>query len=219
MVGKRAPTAERFLEKFTESVETGCWEWSANKNNKGYGLIWSPEDGRKILAHRFSYRHFVDGNLGPSQIVLHSCDNPGCVNPSHLSAGSKKDNMTDCGTKERLGNQTLTAAIVSALLQDFVSGVPRCDLSEKYSVPLPSLSDYTTGTSWRWLHGQNGCPTYEEIRAAQNRKPGAKVTAETAAEIRSRLASGELGKDLAREYGIHKATISDIKLRKIWAEI
>lgn len=207
------------MEKFTRSVETGCWEWSASKNNKGYGLIWSPEDGKKILAHRFSYRHFVDGSLGPSKVVLHSCDNPGCVNPGHLSAGTKKDNSIDAARKGRVSGMKLSDAEVISLLRDYISGLSHSDIAEKYRISVRSVPDFTGGVSRAWLHGKHGCPTLDDLKNAKNRKPGAKVTAEIAIEIRRRLASGELGKDLAQEYGLHKATISDIKLRKIWADV
>lgn len=207
------------MEKFTRSVETGCWEWSASKNNKGYGLIWSPEDGKKILAHRFSYRHFVDSNLGAGQVVLHSCDNPGCVNPGHLSAGTKKDNSIDAARKGRSGGMMLPDAKVISLLRDYIAGLGHREIAAKYGISVRSVPDFTGGSSRAWLHGKHGCPSLEELKAAKNRKPGAKVTTEIAIEIRRRLASGELGKDLAQEYGLHKATISDIKLRKIWADV
>src|SRR5690606_37742691 len=219
MVGKRAPTAERFLDKFTQASPDECWVWRANKNGCGYGLLWSREEGRKVLAHRYSYEYFTGRGLKASEVVLHACDNPSCVNPSHLRVGTQRDNMLDKAIKERHGPQSiLTARQVISLLRDYISGMPRKELARKYGLRESSLSSYTDGDAWRHLHGKHGCPTLEDLQAAKRRKPGAKVTAEVAAEIRSRLSKGELGKDLAVEYGLHKATISDIKLRKIWAD-
>lgn len=44
-----------------------------------------------------------------------------------------------------------------------------------------------------------------------------KLDEATVRAIRSRLASGESGSSIARRYGIHRATVSDIKLRRLWA--
>lgn len=209
---------DRFWTKVKKAAPDECWEWQANKNNKGYGLFRPGGSAPKKLAHRLSYEHAY-GPIPSGMIILHRCDNPACVNPSHLLPGTHRDNMLDKAIKERHGPQSvLTARQVISLLRDYISGMPRKELARKYGLRESSLSSYTDGDAWRHLHGKHGCPTFEDLQAAKRRKPGAKITAEVAAEIRSRLAKGELGKDLAVEYGLHKATISDIKLRKIWAD-
>lgn len=55
----------------------------------------------KILAHRFAWmlRH---GAIDDGVKILHRCDNPPCVNPDHLFAGSQRDNILDCYAKGRL---------------------------------------------------------------------------------------------------------------------
>lgn len=75
-----------------------CWNWTAAKNRKGYGQIRIK--GRLWIAHRLSY------TLAKSEIpegfhVLHSCDNPSCVNPDHLSIGTNQDNVDDKMAKRR----------------------------------------------------------------------------------------------------------------------
>jgi len=76
-----------------------CWEWTGGRNREGYGVLSVGRD--REYAHRFSYR-IHKGEIPDGLIVMHSCDNPGCVNPLHLSAGTPKDNTHDSMKKGRL---------------------------------------------------------------------------------------------------------------------
>lgn len=71
--------------------------WSGGTANKGYGSFW---DGtKKVGAHQFSLDiHF---HRNSDQWVLHRCDNPPCVNPSHLFLGNNQINVDDMWSKER----------------------------------------------------------------------------------------------------------------------
>ena len=74
-----------------------CWLWTGAKTGGGYGYLWT---GKKIeRAHRISYRMFV-GNIG-DRFVLHKCDTPACVRPSHLMLGTQSDNAIDMVNKGR----------------------------------------------------------------------------------------------------------------------
>lgn len=69
-----------------------CWEYQGNTNRGGYGTLeWR---GRKWKAHRVAYT-LAKGEIPDGLEVLHSCDNPPCVNPEHLRVGSQSDNMRD----------------------------------------------------------------------------------------------------------------------------
>jgi len=87
-----------FLSKVSIPTEGGCWLWTGKTNNKGYGQLWMNMSYH--LAHRFSYSHYR-GQIPDGMCVLHSCDNPRCVNPSHLFPGTKRDNTRDMMKKGR----------------------------------------------------------------------------------------------------------------------
>lgn len=87
-----------FLAKNTVVVDGGCHEWVGRKVNGGYGIMHLPA-GRSILAHRAVL--LARGvNIG-ANFVLHSCDNPSCVNPAHLRVGTAKDNAADMDARGR----------------------------------------------------------------------------------------------------------------------
>jgi hypothetical protein len=95
-------TTERFNQKWTADLESGCHIWTASTNLQGYGefgIVRRP--AHKIhAAHRVSWE-LHRGPIPPGMKILHKCDRPRCVNPDHLFIGTQKDNMQDCVTKGR----------------------------------------------------------------------------------------------------------------------
>jgi predicted XRE-type DNA-binding protein len=94
----------RFWSKVLVTDDQHCWEWLGCKSN-GYGVMCC--DGGKMPAHRYSWR-LHHGSIPDALQVLHRCDNPGCVNPAHLSLGTAKCNRQDSSRKGNMRRARLT---------------------------------------------------------------------------------------------------------------
>lgn len=81
------------LSAFFERIDfsTGCWNWTGSTNNKGYGAFSYSKV--KIGAHRLSLILHKSEPENKSLVAMHSCNNPGCVNPAHLSWGTQSENL------------------------------------------------------------------------------------------------------------------------------
>ena len=81
-----------FMKDIDMQDHVGCWMWPASKDSNGYGVL--RVGGRLMKAHRVSWE-LTFGRIPLDKLVLHRCNNKGCVNPSHLYLGYQTDNMAD----------------------------------------------------------------------------------------------------------------------------
>jgi hypothetical protein len=93
---------QRFWSKVDIKGADDCWPWLAGRNNCGYGEFGVRNNGKfsKWKAHRFAWTLWHSEDPGRLE-VCHKCDNPSCVNPSHLFLGTHKDNIRDMHQKKR----------------------------------------------------------------------------------------------------------------------
>jgi hypothetical protein len=97
-------TEDRFwtrVEVHTDSDK--CYLWVGSLNINGYGNFWA--NNKSVKAHRYSF--YLHNGFYP-EVVRHTCDNPSCVNPKHLLAGTHADNMKDASERGRTRCQKIT---------------------------------------------------------------------------------------------------------------
>jgi hypothetical protein len=125
--------------------------WTAFRMKNGYGNFRTP--ARHELAHRASYRLFK-GALGDGLDVMHACDNPGCVNPEHLSLGTRADNMADARSKGRSargathGMNKISESVAVAIRND---ARPQAELATQFGLAQSTISQIRTGKRWAHL--------------------------------------------------------------------
>lgn len=141
---------DRFLAKTSPEPNTGCWLWTGAVTRNGYGSV--THQRRSLGAHRLAFALFA-APIPHGMSVLHHCDTPLCVNPSHLWLGSQADNLKDMVRKGRYksvrGHGRLTEDKVRAIRSRAASGVPQCALRREYGVCRSSISQIVNRKSWR----------------------------------------------------------------------
>jgi hypothetical protein len=143
-------TPEEAIAVFWSRVDNSagddaCWLWTGSKSRKGYGdMGWR---GRVRKTHRIAYE-ITHGEFPAEMQVLHSCDNPRCVNPAHLWLGTNQDNMDDMNRKgrgrfpsgEQHGNHKLTDQQVAEIRARYANGeTNKTKLGAEYGVTRANI--------------------------------------------------------------------------------
>ena len=127
----------------------GCIEWSGRVNTKGYGQIMM--SGQLKMVHRVSWE-MANGRIPDGAIIMHSCDNPACINPMHLLAGSYSDNTRDSVKKGRwrqanngAGGRTPTIS------PDLMEDIKLIRVHDLLTIPeISSATGIKEATLWYW---------------------------------------------------------------------
>lgn len=135
------PLAERFARFFVRGGPEECWLWLGSIDQKGYGRF-AMGGGRDWRAHRVAYQ-IVHGAVPDGLHVLHSCDNPACVNPRHLSADTNHVNREQAWERDR--HWTVRKITPADLVEIKKSALPHSVLAEQYGLHQSEISRLRSG--------------------------------------------------------------------------
>lgn len=142
--------SKKFWSRVDKSIGNGpngdCWLWTGSTTSSGYGNLTL----NKITyyAHRISL--LLEKNIDPSfGEASHNCDNPPCVNPSHLTVSDHDFNMSEALKRRRMKHAyicgsfhhstKLTDEIVKSIRDDRQRGVKQKNLANKWGVSVSTI--------------------------------------------------------------------------------
>ncbi len=208
------PVSTRFWNKVSKL--DSCWLWTSGKDADGYGKI--RVNGKYVKAHRVAYE-LANGPIPSGLCVLHNCDNPSCVNPAHLYAGTMAQNMAD---KVRRGRQPrgndygpkhtkLTETDVRDIRDAYVAGqATYAELAARYNIGRIEIVRIVLGQRWQHIPLPYEPP--------QVRKPH--PTPDLVREIRQAYAEGRGSYHrLAQNYGLSKTQVGLIVSRRTFKDV
>jgi len=152
----QAPLEVRFWLKVDKKSESECWPWLGQKLKNGYGRLslGSKSEGSDG-AHRISWMIANKQKIPAGMFVMHSCDNPVCVNPSHLSVGTPKENTADMIAKGRkrvvapVGNWNGKAIINEDIVRHIrMSDESHAALARKFNISPNCVRGVRIGRTW-----------------------------------------------------------------------
>lgn len=144
---------EEFFRAFCgKPTEAGCVEWMGRRTRFGHGI--GTFRNQVIATHRYAYE-LAYGPIPNGLHVLHHCDNPPCVNPSHLFLGTEADNVRD---KTEKGRQAKGTEIVSSKLNPdkvrairirIANGETQASISKDFGVVYQTIALIAHGSTWK----------------------------------------------------------------------
>lgn len=148
---------KNLLQRFWDRVNkiagaSSCWVWTGARNGN-YGIIGVR--GKLVLVHRFSYS-IHHGEIQPGAMICHRCDNPLCVRPEHLYAGTAESNARDRVMRDRQVSRRgpchysakLTWADVASIRRKHSTGVDASELATGYGVSERTIYSIVHNLTW-----------------------------------------------------------------------
>lgn len=146
------PSVRERLMTGTETTERGCIV--RVRNTDRYTYLKVNRKGRR--AHCVSWEIANGRPIPAGMVVMHTCDNPPCINPDHLVLGTNQDNMADASMKGRMAHGSrnpqskLSPDAVTEIHRRYAAGdVSYSALATEYNVTKGAIAHIIQGRSWR----------------------------------------------------------------------
>lgn len=135
------------MARFIIDHGNACTEWTGGKDADGYPMFWY--QGKTERASRCLWC-ILYGAIPDGLIVRHTCDNPECLNPSHLQLGTHKDNTADAIKHNRLvGPRKMDEEKQELLVKYSSLGLSRKALADLLGVSVSTLYNYLSAMQKR----------------------------------------------------------------------
>lgn len=142
----------RFWSKAEVGDKTSCWDWKFSVCGAGYGKFRDYGSKHKIVsAHRKAYE-IAFGAVPSGMHVCHRCDNKRCVNPAHLFAGTRSENVRDMYQKGRHPVQKLTPEITAEILERLYMGFSQEAIGRRLGLHQKTISRVKQGKALQYLN-------------------------------------------------------------------
>ena len=113
------------------------------------------------LLHRIEYASFHNITLKKGDVVRHRCDNPWCIEVSHLLLGTQLDNIRDTNIRGRARGGSnkgqdhpavqLTEDEVLEIRRRYADGETGVDLAREYGVGKSTVYSIVNRVTWRHI--------------------------------------------------------------------
>lgn len=234
-MGRPKMTPEEFWRKVDRNgpipkhrPELGpCWIWKGCLSKRGYGQ--TSVDRRQIPAHRLAWIYTYGPVPEAKPCICHHCDNPPCVNPTHLFPGTQGDNSADRDSKNRQsqgekhskavlpGRQRGSAHYAHKLTDDDVLEIRKLyaetktldrELATRFNISIGVIKKIVRGAIWKHL----------PVTKRDSLNPrGSKLTIETVRAVRQMRTSTTLTvPQIAAHFGIPVSSCVNIVYYRTW---
>ena len=144
----------RFWKWVDKTAPNGCWLWTRGTTAAGYGVLTI--NYKITYAHRLSWE-IANGPIPDKAHILHHCDIPNCVNPTHLFLGDQAANVGDATTKGRMskGENHHAAKLdnekVHQVRKLLRLGVPATKVAKRFCVSRGAIMDIKHNRTWKHI--------------------------------------------------------------------
>ena len=131
-----------------------CFMFTGHKDECGYGRI--NKDGKLVRLHRAVWER-DHGSIPAHHVVMHVCDRPACIEPSHLRLGTQSANIADMDNKGRrrslIGSQQRSAKLHESDIPRIRAMLERGDtcqsISNIFGVSEGMIRHIKKGRAWK----------------------------------------------------------------------